>query len=322
MKHFSISDLSGMLDAMRRPYQRNYLAMYSSLYGGIVTDPALMLLPIDDHVVHRGDGVFETIKCVSGAIYNLPAHLTRLEHSASVLNHQLPLSRDQMTEIMIETVRAGGARECAIRLLVSRGPGGFGVNPYECEGSQIYMVVTSPMAPFMDKHPQGATVQTSHIPMKPSFFAGVKNCNYLPNVLMKKESIDAGVDFVVAFDSRGCMGEGATENVGLVTAERELLFPRLDAILCGTTMMRVAELARREVEKGTLTDVRFDDLPRERVLRAAEMLIVGTSPNVTAATRFDGRPVGAGVPGPVYKVLSKLLLDDLYGNPDLRTPVW
>jgi len=74
-------------------------------------------------------------------------------------------------------------------------------------------------------------VRTSHIPVKESFFAAIKNCNYLPNVLMKKEAVDINADFVVAFDARGFLAEGATENIGIVTKKKELLFPRLESIL-------------------------------------------------------------------------------------------
>ena len=77
----------------RKAYHARYYAMYSSVWNGIVTDPTLMMLPVDDHVAHRGDGVFETAKCVKGGIYNLSAHLERLYHSAAPLNLVVPVDR-------------------------------------------------------------------------------------------------------------------------------------------------------------------------------------------------------------------------------------
>ena len=62
MKRFDLSDWPELAGRLRRPYQAAYHALYSSLYDGIVTDPVLMLLPLDDHMVHRGDGVFEAVK--------------------------------------------------------------------------------------------------------------------------------------------------------------------------------------------------------------------------------------------------------------------
>ncbi len=304
---------------LRRPFHKNYFAMYSSVYGGIVTDPVLMMVPIDDHMVHRGDGIFEVFKCVNGSIYNLSAHLERLRHSAKALGYKLPCAIGKMRKIVVQTIRAGGHKDCTIHLYVSRGPGSFSVNPYECPKSQLYVVVTRLKKPFMEFHPQGARVKSSAIAVKHPFFAGVKNCNYLPNVLMKKEAEDAGVDFVAAFDARGFLAEGATENMGIVTKDRRLLFPKLRGILAGTTMTRAAELAGRLVRSGDLAEVAFRDISRRDIAAAAEFLIVGTTPNVAAARELDGRPVGGGKPGPIYAKLSALLADDIRGNRKILT---
>lgn len=309
------------LAALRKPYHENYLAMYSSVLEGIVTDPVLMLLPIDDHMVHRGDGIFETFKCVEGAIYNLNAHLDRLERSAANLAFTLPVDRVRLHEIIAETIRVGGARDCAIRLFVSRGPGSFGVNPYDAPAPQLYIVITRLGDSFMVRHPEGAVVRTSAVPLKHPFFAGVKHCNYLNNVLMKKEAVEAGVDFVVGFDASGRLGEGATENIGVVTQDGTLVFPRLDGILMGTTMMRVMELAQGLVKKGLLREVRFGDLIRSDVTHAREMLIVGTTIDVTRVREFDGKPVGDGSAGRVYQRLRAALLDDIHTNAQMRTPI-
>lgn len=310
------------LESTRRGFQDNYFAMYSSHLGGIVTDPVLMLVPVDDHVVHRGDGIFETFKCVNGSIYNMKAHLDRLDGAIRSLAYQLPFSRDDITRIVVETIRAGGRRDCLIRILVSRGPGGLGVNPYECPQAQLYVTAAKLAPPFMTAHPAGARVVISSIPIKPSFFAGIKACNYLPNVLMKKEAVDAGVDFAAGFDDAGHLAEGATENFGIVTPDKRLLFPKLDHILPGTTMLRVAELAKALLDNGTLGGVEFQHIPRQQVVAAAEILIVGTTPDVTAVVEFAGKPVGNGKPGPVQQALAKLLARDIAENTGILTPVF
>jgi branched-subunit amino acid aminotransferase/4-amino-4-deoxychorismate lyase len=322
MKRYRLEEAPALLERLRRPYQKSYLAMYSSLIDGIVTDPVLMAVPIDDHMVHRGDGVFETLKCVEGAIYNAGAHLERLGRSAEGISLRLPVSPAALSEIMVETARAGGECNCLLRVYVSRGPGSFGVSPYETEGPQLYVVATRSGVPLMQRHPEGVTLRTSSIPAKPAFFAGIKNCNYLPNVLMQKESVDLGVDFVVAYDDRGFMAEGPTENTGIVTRDGELAFPTLAGILKGTTMMRAAELARTLVNEGALRGVVFRDVSREEALAAAEILVVGTTRDVTAVREYDGKPVGDGRPGPVWRRLNELLQADIRGNAALRTVVF
>ncbi len=305
----------------RDRYGDRYLAMYSSLLGGIVTDPALMLVPIDDHMVHRGDAVFEALKCVDGAIYQLEPHLDRLARSAAPIGLVPPLTRAEITEAILDSVRAAGRADCAIRLLISRGPGSFGVNPYDCAEPTIYVIVTALGPSFMELHPMGASVGVSDVPLKPSFFAGVKSCNYLPNVLMAREAVDAGLDFVVAFDHEGHLAEGATENVGIVSAEGALLFPHPGYVLRGTTMVRVMELAETLLSTGELSGIGYAAIDRDCIARAREVLVVGTTRNVTSVREFDGRAVCAEGPGPVARALTTLLDDDMRHGATMRTPV-
>lgn len=308
--------------ARRQPWQAPYLAMYASVWGGIVTDPGLMLVPIDDHMVHRGDAVFDTCKCVGEALYNLEAHLNRLEQSAKAVHLEMPCERDVLIERISDTVRAGGKPDASVRVLVSRGPGSFGCSPYDCPEPALYIMVTDLPPSFMDTHPEGATTAVSTIPAKPPFFAGVKNCNYLPNVLMKKEAKDRGLDFVISLDANGFLAEGPTENVGIVDSDGTLAFPKLDNILPGTTMLRVVDLARElAAQDETPSSVVFRDITPAEAEAATEMLIVGTTPNVAAVRQFNNRTFASALQGPVYQCLSRALENDILTNHALRTAV-
>ncbi len=317
-------DRSGYLDALTArsfSYHANYYAMYSSLLGGVVTDPVLMQLPIDDHLVHRGDGVFDTCKCVDGAVYNLAAHLDRLIRSAGAIGIRWPGGVAEIRALALETTRVAGGRDCCVRIILARGPGSFGVSPNESPASTLYIVVYALGKPFMTRHPAGASVRRSHVPAKPAQYAGVKNCNYLPNVLMKAESEAWGVDFVVGYDAAGFLTEGATENAGIVTRAGELAFPRLENILAGTTMLRLVDLAGDLLAAGVLKSVAYRDITEDELRTAAEVLIVGTTLNVVAVTAYDGQPIGDGRPGPVYAALARALEDDIRDNPSIRTVV-
>lgn len=306
----------------RQLYHDAYYAMYSSLLGGIVTDPVLMQIPVDDHLVHRGDGVFDTCKCVNGGIYNLDAHLARIERSANAIGIVWPDGIDAIRTLTVATLRAGGRRNCSGRVILARGPGGFGVSPYESPVPALYILAYALGVPFMVAHPQGARARRSSIPSKPALFAGVKNCNYLPNVLMKREAVDAGVDYMVGFDPDGHLTEGPTENAGIVTHDGELAFPRLENILAGTTMLRVVELAQALVATGAIRTVRFRDITEADVNAAAEMLMVGTTINVVSVCEYDGHRLGTGAPGPVGRSLDAALMLDIQTNTSLLTPVF
>jgi branched-chain amino acid aminotransferase len=319
MKIIDCSNYLDVLSGTRKPWHEKYYAMYSSVLGGVVTDPVLMQVPIDDHLVHRGDGVFDTFKCVGRAAYNLDAHLSRLMRSAASIGVSWPAGIGDVRALTLSALAEAGRKECSGRVMIARGPGSFGVSPYESPEPALYIIVYAAGVPFMAKHPEGASVRRSHVPVKPARFATVKNCNYLPNVMMKRESVDWGVDFVVGFDSDGFMAEGATENFGIVSKEGELLFPRMDAVLDGTTMLRVMQLAEALVEAGVLKRIAFRDITETDVREAAEMLIVGTTINVVSVRSFEGVPVGSGVPGRVGCALDALLVRDIEGNEAMRT---
>jgi branched-chain amino acid aminotransferase len=296
--------------------------MYSSVLGGVVTHPFLMTVPLDDHMVHRGDGVFEAFKCVNGNIYNLENHLERLERSARGVYLRLPATQKKITDLVVGTIRIAGVRDCLIRLFVSRGPGGFTTNPYECPSSQLYIVVCRPSVLAEEQRKQGVAIKSSHIPTKRSYFANIKSCNYLPNVLMKKEAVDAGVQYTVSMDENGFLGEGSTENIGLVTQNLVLKFPRFSRILKGTTVTRAAELSRSLVGAGELKQVIFDDLTLNEAYTAAEILLFGTTFDILPAVEFDGHPIGSGSPGHIYQLLHELLERDILSNSALHTPVF
>ncbi|MBQ9694470.1 MAG: aminotransferase class IV, partial [Kiritimatiellae bacterium] len=141
--------------------------------------------------------------------------------------------------------------------------------------------------------------------------------NYIPNALMKAEAMLHGVDFVVGVDEQGHITESATENVGIVSKSGRLVFPSPDTVLPGTTMIRVAELAQA-CEPDLLKGVVFRSIREEELAEAREILVVGTTWNVTSVVRYNGQPVGDGCPGPVGRALDKLLERDTQENAELR----
>jgi len=291
-------------------------AMYSSVTDCITTDPSIMVVPVDDHMVHRGDGVFESFKCVGGSIYNLEDHLLRLECSCEAVGIAMPVDRDELASVIIQTVLAGGQSDALIRLLVSRGQGTMGINPYDCLHAEYYIVVYELKHTSIDTLPEGVRVGVSRIPVKPGIFAQVKTCNYLPNVLMKKEAVDTGVDFTISLDDTRHLAEGATENIGIVTLGKELFMPPPIHVLEGTTAKRAMEFARQLKKERVLTSAEYRPISLGAVRSAAEVHIYGTSANITPVIEFDGKPVGKGTPGPIAQRLFEMLKDEMV--PDSR----
>lgn len=295
--------------------QKSYLAMYSTWWGGIVKEPGLMVIPIDDHQVHRGDAVFEAIKVIDGKAFLFNEHLERLQASASQLGLALPMSLEEMRGIISETVKAAGVREAILRLFVSRGPGGFTTNPYDSVGAQFYLVVTHFAPVANEKYLSGVKVGRSHVAPKEPWFARIKSCNYLPNVMMKKESVDRKLDFTIGIDPQGFLTEGSTENIVLVDKNDILVRPKLHQILKGTTMMRTFELAEELIQEGLLSAISERDLSEQDVMQAKEVMMIGTTLDVLPVTEYEGQKIGQGTQGPVAARLLQLLREDIKKGP-------
>jgi 4-amino-4-deoxychorismate lyase len=289
----------------------NFYALYSSLLGGIVTDPALMVLPIDDHMVHRGHGVFDTTTLVNGMLYQLDDHLERLFRSAEIAHIPLPFPRKTLRQIILDTAAVSGHRDASIRFWLSAGPGGFSLDPSECIGSGFYVMIFKGEVYPESFYTNGVKVVTSTVPMKPPLFARVKSTNYLPNVLVILEAKEQGANNGIFIDQRGMVGEGSTTNVAFVTKDRVFRHPPFDSILSGITVQRLIQLARRLVEQGELRDIVIRDIPPAEGRAAAEMLLIGSTIKVVPVVQWDNRPIGTGKPGPIAKKLFDLWYEDI-----------
>ena len=300
----------------------NFYAMYSSALGGIVTDPALMVLPLDDHMVHRGHSVFDTATLTGGMLYQLDPHLDRLLRSAELARVPLPFPREELRQIILDTAAASRQREGSVRYWLSAGPGGFGLGPAECVGSSFYVIVFNQELYPASYYTDGMKVITSNIPIKPPLFARIKSTNYLPNVLVVLEAKDRSADNGIFIDQRGMVAESSNMNVAFVTKDRVFRHPVFDAILSGITIQRVLQFAERLVQQGDLKEIRLADVSVSEGREAAEMMLIGSSIKIAPVVEWDGRPIGDGKPGPIAKKLLQLWEEDVRSAADqlVRVP--
>jgi branched-chain amino acid aminotransferase len=308
-------------DGLDMPWREDYLAMFSSQWQGVTTDPDLMMIPIDDHLVHRGDGVFDVMRCVGGQIYQMEAHLERLDRSARAISLKMPSDYEAIRELIGKVVVIGGERDCVIKVILSRGPGGFGISPFECPLSHMYINVIRFRNLPDEYYKKGIPLVTSSIPIKKSFFANIKSCNYLPNVLMKMEAVEAGCNYSVGLDEDGFLAEGSTENVGVLTKDSILKFPGFERTLSGITVNRVFQLADQLVKEDVIRDVEFASISLEEAYQAEEIFLTGTSLGLLPVVTYDGKIIGRGKPGRVYAKLSDLLWKDMTENRDVLTEI-
>src|SRR6266545_7931274 len=298
----SADDVLSHMRALRSRQPVNYSAFYSSQLGGIVTDPALMVIPFDDHMVHRGHGIFDTAGLVDGKIYDLEAHLDRFLLSATRSKLRLPGSREEMRDIIVKTAAASGRRDGSIRYWLSSGPGSLDLTPAAGAEPGFFVMIFAGLSYPERWYTEGLRVMTTTYPIKPPLYAITKSSNYLPNVLMQMEAQEAGLDNGVFVDEAGNVGESSNMNVAFVTKDSVLAHPKFDHILSGCTSLRLLELARGQV--GTLLrGVQVRDIPVAEARAAREMLLIGSSVKVAPIVEWDRKPIGDGKPGPIAKAL-------------------
>jgi len=320
LKILSKDDIFTEKPEWREPGRSDYLAMYSSVFDGVVTDPALMVIPIDDHIINRGDGIFEYFPVHEGYAYCFEAHMTRLQRSAEIISLDLPFDIDTIRKISLETVAISGAKACGVRIFISRGMGDFLCDPTTPKKPLMYVIVLKEN-PLPTTPPAGVTAITTHVPLKPDFYAQVKTTCYLLNALVELEAHRNHVRYGVWFDNEGHLAESSIDSAAIVSKDNVFMYPRFEHILKGTGLVRMAQLAKELVKTGELAGICQGDITRQDVYEASEIYILGSG-DILPVIKFDGRTVGDGKPGPIGRRLWELATKDrLEGPPEVRTPI-
>ncbi len=249
-----------------------------------------------DHGLLYGDGVFEGIRAYNGRVFKLNEHIDRLFCSAKAILLQIPLSPDEVLKAVVATCRENGIRDGYVRLLVTRGVGGLGLNPARCKNPSVIII-----ADKIELYPKEfyecgldivtvATTRNLHSAVNPA----IKSLNYLNNILAKIEANIAGVEEAIMLNAEGYVSEGTGDNIFIVR-KGELLTPPLSAgALYGITRATVIDLARDAGMR-----VSEPNLSRYDLFNADECFLTGTGAEIIPVVKIDGRVTGKGKPGPV-----------------------
>ena len=265
-------------------------------------------ISVFDHGFLYGDGVFEGIRAYRGVVFKLREHIERLYDSAKFLRIEIPMSKEDLMEAILETVRRNGLSDCYIRVVVTRGVGDLGLDPRKCKKPSI-IIIARPMAPLLGKRAVSLIISSVRRDGVDATNHQAKSLNYLNNILAKLEAINAGADDAVMLDSRGFVSEATGENIFIVKDERIMTPPPTSGILSGITRDCVIELARRlgyEVVERELT-------PFE-LLTADEVFLTGTAAEIVPVESVNGRKIGEEVPGPITERLIREF-ERLKGDP-------
>ena len=273
---------------------------FVSINGALVPrDQACV--PLYDHGLLYGDGMFEGIRVYGNRVFQLDAHVVRLFFSARVLNIHLPMTQGEMRETILNTVRANKHDNGYVRVTVTRGTG-LGLDPRAVTtGPNVYISCEQLALYPPDLYEKGLNIVTvaTRLPSPDVIDPRVKcTGKYVNNILAKMEANLAGAGEGLMLTREGYVGEATGDNIFIIKSGELLTPPTYLGILDGITRNAVMTLAR-----GANIVVREPVLTLSDVYTADELFLTGTAAEVIPAVVCDGRTIGDGTPGPITRQL-------------------
>ncbi|HSP41652.1 MAG TPA: branched-chain-amino-acid transaminase [Luteolibacter sp.] len=263
---------------------------------GKLVDQSEAKISVFDHGLLYGDGVFEGIRFYSGRVFRLEEHIQRLFDSARAIILKMPWTQEEVCRHTCETVAANGLTDGYIRLVVTRGAGELGLNPYLCPKPSMFIIASTIQLYPEEFYRDGLSIITcaTRRPTPAALMPQVKSLNYLNNVMAKVEAIQCGAMEAVMLNEQGYVAECTGDNLFLVK-NGTLVTPLIsDGALDGITRSVIIEIA------GDLgVPVVEKSLTRYDIFTADECFLTGTAAEVIPVVELDRRTIGSGKPGPL-----------------------
>ncbi len=268
--------------------------------NGKFVDASKATVSVLDHGLLYGDGVFEGIRSYNGRVFKLREHIDRLYESAHTIMLTVPHTKDELIDVVKQSLRVNALTNAYIRLVVTRGEGDLGLDPRKCSRPTVFIIADKIELYPKKLYEQGLeliTVATQrNVPeaLNPQ----IKSLNYLNNILAKIEAITAGFEEAIMLSPSGYVTECTGENIFVLKGAQLLTPPPYIGVLRGITRQTVMSLGAK-----LRLDVREELLTRHDLFNADECFLTGTAAEIIPVVKIDGRTIGSGKPGPVTKRL-------------------
>lgn len=253
-------------------------------------------ISVFDHGLLYGDGVFEGIRIYNGRVFRLTEHLQRLYACARAICLTIPISIEEMEKATVDTVAANGLRDGYIRLVITRGVGSLGLNPYQCPKASIIIIASSIKLYPAESYLNGLKLITcaTRRPAPAALSPQVKSLNYLNNIMAKIECLQAGCDEGIMLNEQGYVAECTGDNVFIVK-NGEVFTPTISSgALDGITRRAVMGIIKdMGIAIHEVTMTRYD------IYTSEECFLTGTAAEAIPAVSLDTRPIGTGKPGAI-----------------------
>jgi branched-chain amino acid aminotransferase len=257
-------------------------------------------ISVFDHGLLYGDGVFEGIRVYNNRVFRLQEHLFRLYESARAIALTIPIPLEQLRRDTLATLRRNGLSDAYIRLVVTRGEGNLGLDPFACRDPRI-IIITDKIALYpREFYEKGLSVITAATQrnLPEAVNPRIKSLNYLNNILAKIEAVTSGVEEAIMLNSFGLVSECTGDNIFSICRGIVLTPPISMGVLEGITRNVVVGLARQHnipVKQVVMT--------RHDLFIAEESFLTGTAAEIVPVVKIDGRLIGDGKPGPITRKL-------------------
>lgn len=247
-----------------------------------------------DHGLLYGDGIFEGIRAYNGRVFRLEAHIDRLFDSAKMIYLDISMTKQEVMDAVIDTLRINNLEDAYVRLVVTRGVGDLGFSVKKCKGARTMFIIAKPASAFVN--PEGITAITSTIRRVPPevFSPNIKSLNYLNNILAHTEAEMHGTDEAVMLDMHGNVAEGTGSNIFMVKDDKLITPPFINS-LRGITREVVLEVLTDEYHYSMKTEVRNFSL--FELYAADEIFVTGTADEIAPILKLDGRLIADGKRG-------------------------
>lgn len=269
------------------------------LEGRLLDGPEARI-PVTDHGLLYGDGVFEGLRVYDRRVFRLTDHLDRLEAGARSIGLEVPGGRGALEKAVLESARALGRDEAYLRLVVTRGDGELGVDPTRCPVGRLFCIAAEARLYPPEKLARGVDLVTASVrkPAPDALDPRVKSLNYLNSVLAKREARLRGADEALVLNAAGRVAEASVANL-FVWRGRTLRTPPtsegcLEGIVRASVMTMAADCG---------LDVCEQPLTRMDLLAAEEVFLTGTGARIVPVASLDGAPIGRPEARPVHDAL-------------------
>jgi len=259
-------------------------------------------VPVMDRGFLFGDGVYELIPVYGGRPFRLSQHMERLDNSLRSVRMGNPLQPDAWERIFARLTGFPSDVDQLLYLQVTRGPDRTRNHLFP-QGVEPTVFVTVWTAGPRD--PEIATKRLAAITLEDNRWhrCDIKATTLLGNVLLRQAAQDAGATEAILVRD-GLVTEGSSTNPFVVQGGEILTPPASNLLLCGVTRDLVLELAR-----GADLPCAERHITRDELETADELWISSSSREVQPVTLLDGKPVGEGVPGALWRRMDDLFQD-------------